>query len=202
MAALEAHHAKGWKCGHDPDHLHTLCWAHHRAVHKGLLRIEGTAPKLRFVRLDGEVVGETEDASEGELAIAHENGDRGGEGASSSEDSSEGEAAVAHENADREGDRDRDRDRDREDACSSEDTSEGEAAIAHENADGRRVAPTLGNAAAPQAGRDPVRDATLALRSLGMGVREAKRYVQVALEDGSDRPWTAEDLVRAALLAS
>ncbi len=54
MAALEAHHAKGWKNGHDADQIHTLCWSHHRAVHKGLLRIEGTAPKLRFVRLDGD----------------------------------------------------------------------------------------------------------------------------------------------------
>lgn len=29
MAALEAHHAKGWKNGHDADHLHTLCWSHY-----------------------------------------------------------------------------------------------------------------------------------------------------------------------------
>src|SRR4051812_34335328 len=40
--------------GHEPENLLTLCGAHHRACHRGALRIEGSAPTaLRFHYADG-----------------------------------------------------------------------------------------------------------------------------------------------------
>jgi hypothetical protein len=53
MAALEAHHEDGWRNGHDPARMLTLCWWHHRLRHKGELKIEGTAPNFRFLAADG-----------------------------------------------------------------------------------------------------------------------------------------------------
>jgi len=61
MAGLDAHHRHGWRRGHDPDGLLTLCWAHHRAVHEGLLRIEGDPKDPRFLLLDGTVLGAGEE---------------------------------------------------------------------------------------------------------------------------------------------
>jgi len=171
MAGLVAHHLKGWRCGHDPDGILTLCWWHHRVAHRGLLRIEGTAASARFVRLDGVVLG----ASASEAAVAYEN-----------------EAAIAYEN---------------EAAVAYENEAavayENEVAVAYENSDRRRNAPPVAAVAVgPKAEEDPVRDATLALRSLGMRTREAKTCIQVALGCRRDLPWTAGELVKAALLAS
>jgi hypothetical protein len=52
---VEVHHRTPLAHGgnHDPAGLVTLCDAHHGIVHAGLLRIEGRAPRLRFVRLYG-----------------------------------------------------------------------------------------------------------------------------------------------------
>lgn len=182
MSALEAHHAKGWKNGHDADHLLTLCWSHHRAVHKGLLRIEGAAQNLRFVRLDGAQVGEPMGAQGRQAAVACEN-------AAAREiavqATAEGEATNAlAPRADREG------------------VARGETAVAPEETERRSVEPSPPNSAPPQAERDPVRDAILALQSLGLRTGEANRFVQVALDTGGDRPWTAGDLAGAALRAS
>ena len=47
-----------------------------------------------------------------------------------------------------------------------------------------------------------VRDATLALRSLGLKAREAGAQVQAALTSGGGGPCTASELVRAVLRAS
>jgi len=41
---------------HTPENLITLCSAHHRAIHRGELLIEGTAPTgVRFLHADGAV---------------------------------------------------------------------------------------------------------------------------------------------------
>lgn len=59
MSGLEIHHMDGWLDGHDPERMLTLCGAHHRGDHRGLLRIEGTASSgFRFKLLDGTVLGE------------------------------------------------------------------------------------------------------------------------------------------------
>jgi hypothetical protein len=53
MSALDVHHEDGWKAGHDPVRMLTLCWWHHRLRHEGSLAIEGSAPNFRFVLADG-----------------------------------------------------------------------------------------------------------------------------------------------------
>jgi hypothetical protein len=53
MCALDLHHEGGWRAGHDPARLVTLCDSHHRLRHEGKLRIEGAAPDLRFALVDG-----------------------------------------------------------------------------------------------------------------------------------------------------
>ena len=138
LSVLDVHHEDGWKQGHDPARMLTLCWSHHRARHEGLLRIEGRAPSFRFVLLDGTVLGE----SPGAVGVACENGDR------------------------------------------------------------IRATPPPAKVTDSQEEKDSVRDATLALQSLGMKVLEAKKHVQVALDVGGSRSWTAGDLLRAALVAS
>ncbi len=143
MAALELHHEGGWKKGHDPEQMLTLCWAHHRARHDGLLRIEGKAPEFRFLLLDGTALGGDE-----AMQFSHGISSPGSEG-----------------------------DRDQPSA--------------------RREA-----TAGPVAGEVTVRQATFALRSLGMTAREATTCVQDALSSGGVRPWTVEDLIRSALQAS
>jgi hypothetical protein len=50
---------------HDPDQLVTLCGAHHRAVHRGALIIEGSVSQgLTFRHADGSAYG-------GSLTVAH-----------------------------------------------------------------------------------------------------------------------------------
>src|SRR5690606_8099300 len=39
---LEIHHLRGWRRGHDPNDLLHLCAAHHKALHEGALRAEGS----------------------------------------------------------------------------------------------------------------------------------------------------------------
>jgi hypothetical protein len=53
MCALDLHHEGGWRAGHDPARIVTLCDRHHRLRHEGKLRIEGSAPDLRFTLVDG-----------------------------------------------------------------------------------------------------------------------------------------------------
>jgi hypothetical protein len=58
---LDVHHIDPRHEGgtHDPDGLILLCSAHHRALHRGFLAIEGTVSTgLRFRRADGRAVGE------------------------------------------------------------------------------------------------------------------------------------------------
>jgi Holliday junction resolvasome RuvABC DNA-binding subunit len=44
--------------GHDPDNLVTVCGAHHRALHRGLVTIEGRLDAgLRFLHADGSSYG-------------------------------------------------------------------------------------------------------------------------------------------------
>jgi hypothetical protein len=58
---LEVHHIVPREAGgtHDPENLVVLCGAHHRAHHRGRLRITGVAPtRLRFERDDGSRYGD------------------------------------------------------------------------------------------------------------------------------------------------
>ena len=52
---VDLHHIQWRSEGgrHGPDNLITLCSAHHRAVHRGRLRIAGTASALRVAQADG-----------------------------------------------------------------------------------------------------------------------------------------------------
>ena len=52
---VDLHHIQWRSAGgqHEPDNLLTLCSAHHRAVHRGQIRIEGTAAALRVTHADG-----------------------------------------------------------------------------------------------------------------------------------------------------
>lgn len=75
------------------------------------------------------------------------------------------------------------------------------AGFSHENAGRETRAHDLGTRPELDVNDHAVRDATLALRSLGMQAAEAKRHVQAALAGGGERPWTAGELVRSALQA-
>jgi hypothetical protein len=57
---LEAHHLDPLHEGgtHDPDRMGMLCWAHHRAVHRGSLIVEGrVSTGLSFLHADGSSYG-------------------------------------------------------------------------------------------------------------------------------------------------
>jgi hypothetical protein len=55
----------------DPDNLVYLCWLHHRRVHDGMLRIEGTrATGLVFRHADGTIYGHGGDAAAVQVGIA------------------------------------------------------------------------------------------------------------------------------------
>lgn len=57
-AHLEADHVKGWKAGHDPDGIVTLCSGHHRQRTKGALRVERHEDeRFHFYGVDGEYLG-------------------------------------------------------------------------------------------------------------------------------------------------
>ena len=59
MSGLEVHHEDGWRAGHDPERMVTLCGKHHRSRHEGELRIEGLGGgEFRFLLLDGTALGE------------------------------------------------------------------------------------------------------------------------------------------------
>jgi 5-methylcytosine-specific restriction endonuclease McrA len=49
---LEVHHIVPRECGggHDPSNLIVLCGAHHGLIHRGVIRLEGTAPDRLIVR--------------------------------------------------------------------------------------------------------------------------------------------------------
>lgn len=54
---VEIHHHKGWRGGHDTDHMSLICSAHHHAVHDGLLRIRGSwATGIQFTLANGELI--------------------------------------------------------------------------------------------------------------------------------------------------
>jgi hypothetical protein len=76
-----------------------------------------------------------------------------------------------------------------------------QAPVAHENgAEG-----TGGDSQGPSPARiDPgaQKDVILAMRRLGFGARETRAHVQAALDHEPDKAWTAEGLLRAALVAS
>ena len=53
----ELHHMDGWRAGHDPKRIMTLCKAHHDQWHLGHLRCEGDMPWTRFFLADGRSIG-------------------------------------------------------------------------------------------------------------------------------------------------
>jgi hypothetical protein len=57
---LDVHHviAREAGGGNDADNLITLCGAHHRAVHRGELVVEGSAIDVRFLHADGRRYGD------------------------------------------------------------------------------------------------------------------------------------------------
>jgi 5-methylcytosine-specific restriction endonuclease McrA len=57
---LDVHHLQPRSQGgrHEADNLLTLCSAHHRAVHRGRIRIDGTASALRISHADGSDYGQ------------------------------------------------------------------------------------------------------------------------------------------------
>lgn len=55
--------------GHDPENLIVLCSAHHRALHRGTLRVSGCfATGLRFAHADGSIYGEPKKPAEADCA--------------------------------------------------------------------------------------------------------------------------------------
>ncbi|MEZ6183398.1 MAG: hypothetical protein R3F62_00115 [Planctomycetota bacterium] len=72
MSGLELHHEDGWKKGHDPKRIVTLCWNHHVGRHEGKLRIVATGKgRFRFFLADGTELVERNPAVG---AFPHENG--------------------------------------------------------------------------------------------------------------------------------
>jgi hypothetical protein len=58
MSDLHVHHEDGWRRGHDPERMVTVCGAHHRLRHEGALVIEGSASEGFVFRLqDGTELG-------------------------------------------------------------------------------------------------------------------------------------------------
>jgi hypothetical protein len=57
---LDLHHIELRSEGgpNDPENLITICTAHHRAVHRGVLLIDGSASMVRFRHADGSQYGE------------------------------------------------------------------------------------------------------------------------------------------------
>src|SRR5262249_27161743 len=55
---------------HDPENLIVLCWAHHRSLHNGALRIEGTwSTSYRFTHTDGSPYGSAAKAQHSALLV-------------------------------------------------------------------------------------------------------------------------------------
>jgi hypothetical protein len=78
------------------------------------------------------------------------------------------------------------------------------AEFSYENSPGVEAGFSYENSGGLNAHLDPAhadQDAVLALKALGMGTREAKRRVRRVL-GGVPQPWTAEELLRAALQAA
>jgi len=71
MSGLEVHHEDGWRAGHDPQRMVTLCGKHHRMRHEGELRIEGLGGgEFRFLLLDGTALGDAAFACENTASVA------------------------------------------------------------------------------------------------------------------------------------
>ena len=57
----ELHHMDGWRGGHDPNRIMTLCKAHHDQWHLGYIRCEGDMPWARFFLAHGAYIGRAGD---------------------------------------------------------------------------------------------------------------------------------------------
>ena len=199
MSGLELHHEDGWRAGHDPERIVTLCGQHHRIRHEGQLRIEALGGgRFRFRQLDGAVLGE---------AFSHENVGTDGSVA-------EAQPKFSHENPGGT--------RRLEESCPPQaepasdcpgefdDVSglvswEPNGSIAevgpefsHENGSGAFARDFYQSLSAESLHESAVHDAITGLASLGLSRSEAKRRVENALAVGVRG---TEGLLRAALLA-
>jgi len=152
-----------------------LCEAHHRQRHEGWLVIEGEAPEFRFRTRSGALLPE-EQTREGEFACANsEVGARRSREAAAGEESGTEGGEFAHANS------------------RSEDGRKG-GEFAHANS---RSADGAG------AGVGPAFElAELTLGRLGLGARERRRRLREVLARQGKRGWSAEELVRAVLVAA
>jgi hypothetical protein len=204
MSALDLHHEGGWRAGHDPARIVTLCDRHHRLRHEGKLRIEGAAPSLRFTLVDGTPLAARPTRVAGGFSCENAGG------ASEPPPSQRSPAAAASgfscENPGRAS----------EPQASQRSPAAAASGFSCENPAGggdppeRPVAAPVGAGASrgvPADRSSPLdparadRDAELALRALGLSAREAERKVRRLLGE-DERPWTAEELLRAALQAA
>ena len=192
---LEVHHHRGWRAGHDLEHLSHLCGAHHKALHEGLLWIEGSwSTFVSFALADGTVLGTV--SADGAVAPASRSPSRSDASPPRSEERARGVTGVA---------------------CATPAESGGRASApipALPSAGASRVARATpaegehstsgtsrrGAIAWGEAERVEIDAAVRALRSLEFKAREAKALVQRALERQPELSTDASALVHAALL--
>jgi hypothetical protein len=176
MSALDLHHEGGWRAGHDPARIVTLCDGHHRLRHEGKLRIEGSAPSLRFALVDGTPLAAKE-LARAKPEFSCENSRRAGEPPAPGPTAGGGSPKALGGGGE---------------PAKRPAPAPVAAGFSHENPTDR---------SAPLDPRRSDRDAELALRALGLSAHEAKRKVR-RLVDQEGRAWTAEELLRATLRAA